>query len=318
MRPDDLDRTWLPRAATVLGRWRRSWAHRRQGAAQSLHALDTRSLAQLDARLTRTGPLAFVREVPQVGFLVIAAVFLAGAGTAVSQEADRNRAAQRASAEQQQVIGGGNETLIARAVLGPDVGDQTTAYEAKAKVSLTGARGNDERIALVSLGGYRTPAQLAALLRGTTTERVFLRARAAGAEAAQLPVDIKGDLLTDLRAAYATAVTGRLAAQKAYQGYVDTLVVTTSDEQNFKDLYVAFAKATGIEAAQYKGGCACVFAAVVRGTPAQLTALTTRSGVRAVEVAGKGQQLADVQVQPLLPEVRGVVPKRQALADDVG
>ncbi len=320
MKPGDLDRDLLPRAAERVGRWRRSLLGRRDQWRSSLQGVDGRSLADLDARLTRSGPLALVRDVPQVGFVVIAAVFLAGAGTAVSQEADRNRVARQASAEQQQVLNTDGEQLIGRSTLGPEVGDDTTTYAADAASSLAAAVRADKgsRVALVSLAGYRTPGQLAALTRGVQVQRVYLRAKAAGPEAAQLPVDIKGDLLGDLGRAYATAVTGRLAAQKAYQGYVDTLEVTTADEQRFKDLYVTFARATGIEAAQYKAICACVFAAIVKGTAAQLAALTARAGVRAVEVAGEGQAIEDLLVQPLLPEIKGVVPTRQASADELG
>lgn len=320
MKPQDLDRDLLPRAAERVGRWHHALLGRRDRWRRSVQSVDARSLAQLDARLTRSGPLALVRDVPQVGFVVIAAVFLAGAGTAVSQEADRNRVARQASADQQQVLNTDGEQLIGRSTLGPDVGDDTTIYTADAASSLAAAvkAGQGSRVALVSLGGYRTPDQIVALTRGVQVQRVYLRAKAAGPEAAQLPVDIKGDLLGDLDRAYATAVTGRLAAQKAYQGYVDTLDVTTSDEQRFKDLYVTFARATGIEAAQYKARCACAFAAIVKGSPAQLAALPARAGVRAVEVADKGQAIGDLLVQPLLPEIKGVVPKRQASADDLG
>ncbi len=321
MKLDDLDQRFLPRAAAVVGRWAERIRRGRDKGALVTDGVKGLSPQALDDRFARSGPLGMVRDVPQVGAVVIALVFFAGAGTLLSQESANSRAQRDKQASEQVVSGGGGEQVTGRDSLGPEVGDTTVAYEAAATRTLREASkkgGKDARVALVSLTGYQTPAQAKALFQGVTVSRVYLRAKAAGREAAQLPIDIKGDLLGDLKKAYDATARGRVAAQKSYQGYVDTLTVTTKEEQAFKDLYASFAKATGVEAKAYRSSCACVFAVVVKASPAKLLALRSVRGVRMIEVAAPTQALADVQVYPLLPEIKGVVPKIQAGGEGVG
>lgn len=312
MKPGDLDDKFLPLAAAKVAALTQKLAVQR---TRFRHSFQGTSLKDLDARYAGTGPLALLRDVPQVGFVLIAAVFLAGAGTVVTRESSRNRTAQ-----QQTVDPGSPETPYATGdtTLGPEVGEATATYEGTSARGLTEASTGspeDTRVALISLRAYQSPAQLKVLLEGFPVRRVFLRAKAAGTDASQIPIDIKGDLLTELRRAYAATVSGRLEAQKSYQGYVDSLTVTTPEEQAFKDLYAAFAKATGIEAREFKAGCACVFAVVVEAKAGRLQDLRTRPGIRAIEVADRGVALRALQVRPLLPEVRGAVPKQQAGVD---
>lgn len=317
---DDLDARLLPRAAARLGRLAHDLRARRERARQARPA-GLRGLRSLDDRYARTGPLALVRDVPQIGFVVIAAVFLAGTGTAVSREAARNRRADQQTlqvpATQPTALPGEQEGQGDTA-LGPEVGGTVKDYLAQADAGLRAAAAGSSRAprtALVSFSSYLSQAQAEKALAGDRVLRVYLRAPAGGKDAAQLPVDVRGDLATTLAAAYAKARTGRLAAQKAYQGYVDSLQVVTKEDQAFKDLYAAFARSTGLEAQAYGSGCACVYAAVVSAAPKDLVALRARSGVRGVEVAAKGLGLAAVQLLPLLPEVKGVVPQQQAAQD---
>jgi len=319
MRLGELDDRYLPRAAerlaalvdAVTARADRLAARRRR---LRVLARGQGRLRRLDDRYARSGPLALLRDVPQVGFVLIAAVFLAGAGTAVSRENARNRTTQgagNAAHAPVEVPSGGN-------ILGPEVGTTTSSYEQLASQGLVEAAAgspDSKRTALISFRDYRTPAQAKALLEGFAVQRVFLRAKAGGKEATQVPVDVAGDLVVVLRRAYAATVRERLAAQKSFQGYVDSIEVTTPEEQAFKDLYVAFAKSTGVEAAEYRRGCACVYAALVRGKAASLAQLQERPGVRVVELAAPGVTLGQLQVLPLLPEVMGVVPKQQASVD---
>ncbi|MGZ6825862.1 MAG: hypothetical protein ACXVGH_03645 [Mycobacteriales bacterium] len=316
----DLDARLLPRAAARLGRLAASLRVRRD-RAREVRPAGVRSLRALDARYAAHGPLALVREVPQLGFVVIAAVFLAGTGTVLSREnADRQRADQQtvqAPAPQASALPGEEEGQGDTA-LGPEVGSTVKDYLAQADAGLRAAaagRSRAPRTALVSLTSYLSPGQAEKALAGVQVLRVYLRAPAGGKEAAQLPVDVRGDLAGTLTAAYAKARTGRLAAQKAYQGYVDSLQVVTKEDQAFKDLYASFARSTAAEAKAYGSACACVYAAVVSAPPQQLVALRARSGVRGVEVAAKGLGLSVVQLLPLLPEVKGVVPQQQAAQD---
>jgi hypothetical protein len=122
-------------------------------------------------------------------------------------------------------------------------------------------------------------------------------------------VEVKGDLLASLKAAYEETARTRKAAQRSYQSYVDALRPESSQDKVYRDLYRSFARSTGIEAEEYARGCACVYAVLVTASPAQLLSLQARPGVRTVQVAAAELTVLQVQVQPLLPEVRGRVPR---------
>jgi hypothetical protein len=142
--------------------------------------------------------------------------------------------------------------------------------------------------------------------------RVFLRAEAAGKQAGALPVDVKGPLLAAIQKAYRDTARSRLQAQRSFQGYAEALRPKSSQDREFRDLYFAYARSSGIEAREFAHDCACVFAALVLATPAQLLTLNARAGIRVVQVAGAGVTVLQVQAQPLLPEVTGVVPRPSA------
>jgi hypothetical protein len=277
------------------------------------------TLKDLDARYAGSGPLALLREVPQVGFVLIGLVFLAGTATAVTREASQNRRSAQQTVEVAPPSAAslpGEEVDDGSRTLGPDVGEVVQSYLANASQGLAAAVSSaGTRVALVSLRSYLTPGQLKQLLTGYHVNRIYLRAPAGGKDAAQLPVDVTGDLASSLPKAYAQAAHGRELARTSYQGYVDTLTVSTTEDQAFKDLYAAFAHSTAREAQAYKSSCACVYAAVVSATPKLLAELARKQPVRGLQVAGKGLVLGQLQVLPLLPEVTKVVPKQQAPDD---
>lgn len=316
----DLDERLVPAAAARV----RAWADALEGRRERLVTwakglrlgLDARSLRQLDERYATRGPLGLLREVPQVGFVVIGLVFLAGTGTAVSRDAANNRLAQQQTVSDPSA----GPTLpgedVGNRTLGPAVGDTVQGYQAMATQDLvTAQKSSGDRVALVSLRSYLSPAQMVALFTGESVVRIYLRSRSGGKDAAQLPVDVSGNLQGTLTKAYAQAARGRLAAQKSYQGYVNTLTVATKEDQSFKDLYASFARSTGAEAKDYQHACACGYAAVVVASPATLARLASAAAVRAVQAAPKGLALKDLEVLPLLPEVTGVVPQAQAQVD---
>lgn len=318
-----LDERLVPLAAARVARWRSGLAalsHRLSARSRrrgELRAPGVRGLRQLDERYATSGPLALFREVPQLGFVVIGLVFLAGAGTAVSREAAHNRQTQQVSDPLPGSSGAlpGAEGEVS-STLGPAVGDAVQAYLRKAATTVAQAASEGgDRVALVSFRSYLTPGQVKGLLGGYSVQRVYLRSRPGGKDAAQLPVNVTGDLGKALKKAYADAARGRAVAHKAYQMYVNTLTVVSKEDQAFKDLYAAFAASTEREARDYSSSCPCVYAAVVLGSPRSLAALAKKAGARAVEAASKGQSLSGLEVLPLLPEVRGVVPVAQAPVD---
>jgi hypothetical protein len=301
----DLDDRHLPGAAERLRAWLDRAATRRERARDLATLFEP---ASLDSRYGGLGPLRVLTARPAVGLVLSALVLTAGVGVAVVQEGSDGSGPSRGSATDFSPQG----DLPHGALLGPSVGDGVRTYINDATQGLVDAvrdAPTSPRVALVGFSDYRTPEETAALLAGFTTTRAFLRAKAAGKEAAALPVDIRGDLLKALKTAYASTAKSRKEAQRSYQGYVDTLRPSSTQDRAFRNLYAAFAKASGIEAREYGNDCACVYAVLVTATPQVLLSLHARPGVRVVEIAAKGLTTLQVQVQPLLPEVDGVVPR---------
>jgi hypothetical protein len=301
----ELDERHLPGAAVRLRAWMDRGAARREQVRALARSLDPEAL---DTRYGGLGPFRVLVARPVVGLVVSALLLTAGVGVAVVREGSDEGVPSRGSATELMPQG----DLPHGALLGPSVGDGVRTYINDATQGLVDAvrdAPSAPRVALVGFSDYRTPEQAAALLAGFTTTRAFLRAKAAGDEAAALPVDIRGNLLTALKSAYASTSKSRKEAQRSYQGYVDTLRPNSTQDKAFRDLYAAFARASGIEAREYGSDCACVYAVLVTATPTLLLSLHARPGVRVVELAAKGLNVLQVQVQPLLPEVDGVVPR---------
>ena len=300
-----LDERYLPGAAAWL-RARVDAGAAAVGRARA--ALDRWDADALDDRYAARWPFALARTQPALALVLVGAVLAAGIGAVVARERDDTPGSRTHAGTELPGQGG----VPQGAVLGPAVGASTRDYERKAAGGLVDAvrdAPGETRVALVSLESYRTPEQADALLSGFTVRRAFLRAKAAGKEAAALPVEVQGPLLPALRHAYAETARSRAAAQRSYQGYVDTLRPDSTQDRAFRDLYAAFARSSGIEARAYASDCACVYAALVTASPVLLLSLSARPGVRAVEVAGSGLSVLQVQVQPLLPEVDGIVPR---------
>lgn len=301
----DLDDRLVPRAAARLRAAVDSWAQRR---ARAVRVVDGLRPETLDARFADVTLVRRLREQPVLAGIAALSMLVAGLGAAaVVEDARGSRVV---------VPGEGSAVDVGERPqpghLGPAAGVTTTTYERAATQSLVKAVQGDPatpRVALVSLADYRTPSEAVALLAGFDVDRVFLRARAAGKEASTLPVDIRGALLPSLSRAYQDTARNRRAAQKSYQGYVDALSGSGKDDKAFLPLYTAYARSSRIEAQEYGRGCACVFSLLVTASPAQLLTLRARPGVRAVEVAEPGLTASLVQVQPLLPEVVGIVPR---------
>lgn len=296
-----LDDRYVP----VLAARARTWAERTfaalQGARLRREQLAHTRPAELDARFADNSLLKAVREIPQLGFVIVAAVFLAGTTTALlSQQPSASRGTDRPAFEQ--------PVPEAGIRLGPDIGETTTGYEASALQDLerlAATAPTDTRLALVTFSGYRSPGQVEALLTSYHVRRVYLRAKAGGPNAVQLPYEIRGELGGSLRKAYADVALSRLAVRRSYLAYV----ATTTDDKAYQDDYAAFAESTGREVVAYQHNCACIFTAVVEAPARDLLALRGHAEVRAVQAAGKGLAIAALIVQPLLPETTGLVVK---------
>lgn len=252
------------------------------------------------------GLLGLVRDVPQVAALVVAAVFL-GAGAFVLDRAADQRAEQRLD------VPGVEQAAPAAPsqALGPDVGADVTAYLDRTRqdtLALAQTDGDGRYIALVQLADYVTPAALEEALQGLGVGQVYVRAPAAGELAEVIEVPTPSDPVQALRAVYERTAAERRAQEQEFRGLADSIEGTAPQDADDKAAYLADADRVAAEAMAYGAACACVFAAVVEETAAALAGLLETPAVRSVEVAGRGSELAALEVRPLWPEQSGVVP----------
>jgi hypothetical protein len=312
----DLDRRFVRSAAPRVARWvdalslHRSTAAPGAPKAKQARDLDLRNLRSLDERYASSGALGFFREVPQLMGVVIGIVFVAGALAAL-KEHDSSSSSQQSVVDGSTTGTGTGTGTAGTGVLGPAVGDSVSTYLTAAARNLTAVTVNapdDQRFALVSLGGYYRPAQIASILSGYVVKQVYLRDAGAGKDAGQFPLVIKADLVGDLKKAYARTAAAQALSRTKYQMLADT----TDAGDPYKAFYQHYADVARLQATAYGSTCPCVFAAIVSATPAQLTSLRSRPGIRALEVAGRGLEVRDLDVTPLLPEVKTIVPEPAA------
>ncbi|GIF11939.1 hypothetical protein [Actinoplanes teichomyceticus] len=160
--------------------------------------------------------------------------------------------------------------------------------------------------ALVSLSGYETPGRLPALLAGAAVTQVYARVPLPDArtQVSLIPVyrwpgDVPAGMLD--------AAVVRDREQADYLRLERGLTGDTRRERSLRETYGKAARIAAREAAAYRAGCACVFAAVVRASPSALDGIASRPGVRAVDPAPEVRGLDRTEFRPPLPEERGTV-----------
>ena len=306
----DLDARLVPRFALAL-RQSLDGAAARRAAARSLVRSWWRQLTgpaapgrrgplrRLDDRYASSGPLALVRDVPQLGALLVAAVFLAGTTAALALHDGDGES------------GATDERTVPR-TLGPDVGTQVDAYVGASTARLADLSRESpdaDHVALVSLERYLTPEQLQTLVGEVEVQRVYLRAPLPDVAAPEVvPVETPpASLLLTVREVYERIAVRRAEDQRELLALARSITPDTSDESEFRAFYEEQAAAAGREAAAYRANCACVMAAVVRAPVRELVELKEMADIRAVQAARTGADLDDLDVRPLLPEVEGEV-----------
>ena len=167
--------------------------------------------------------------------------------------------------------------------LGPEVGEPVAGYLLRAGASLP-ERNSGQVWALVQLDRYLTPEPAAELTQGVRLSRVVLRVPLPRVQTALITRDLPGQRpVTELAEAMRSAAQERFAASR------ETLTGRA-------------AAVAAAEAAQLRGGCACVLALLVFGDGEALRAVADRPGVRAVHAAAPDTPLGDIAIAALLPE----------------
>lgn len=303
MRLDDrlrhADERLVPRLAARLRAFLDGAVRRRAAARDCVHAAASgvlrprpdSPLRRLDARYAGSGPLALLRDVPQLGLLLIAAVFVSGAGFALERSGGTRRTTQ--TSEQL--------AAVTPTVLGPAPGTKVATYLAavnKRAAAVSQAAPDGMFTALVSFQRYLTPKEAQALLGQLQVKRVLAHVQTVNAEV--LPIPVPTTLVADVDPALTAIGQRKLRDQKEFAALAATIAGTTREEKQFKAFYLQAAATAGREAKVYRAGCRCLFAALVRGKARDLASLPALAGVRAVDIGGGSDDT--LQVRPLLPE----------------
>jgi hypothetical protein len=261
-------------------------------------------LREVDDRYAR-GPLALVREIPQLGFLFLAVLLLVSGASVLQRRSDDAAGGPGRSGIEGPASPGADGDLT----LGPVLGDDVPTYLAESQQSLQrradGADADEPAWAVVSFRSYLGPDQVASTLRDPRAAFVLFRVPPkAGTQAEPSePIPVGKDTATGIRSAFAAVARGKLEEAEGF----DELARTSENDPAFQEAYRADAAQRRAEAAVLAKGCACVFAALVRATPKELLALSTVPEVRVVDLAPAGAELDTLQVRGLLPEEKVTV-----------
>lgn len=305
----DLDSRLVPRLAALLrglidGAAERRDRLREQSRARAAALVTASSggpLRRLDDRYASSGPLKLLRDVPQLGVLIVATLFLAGTGAALAlsgPEAVRVREEAQREAE-----------LPLR--LGPAVGTQIDPHFAAAReraVALARRDPDRRHLALVSLNKGLSPEEVDRFLVESQLEvrRAYLRAPLPG-EPEVILAEVSGEPRVLLQAVFAKTATRKATEQQELITQARSITPDTPELEAFVALSLSDAKLAGQEAAAYRTGCACVFALVVEAEVGELAELPALPVVRGVEIAPRGAELAALDIRPLAPTEQGVV-----------
>jgi hypothetical protein len=296
---DELDERFVPRLAVRLRAWVDGAAARRGLMRERLRAATAAvlqpspgsPLRALDDRYASRGPLALLRDVPQLGLLLVAAVFLTGSGVALERAGDQERARAERSSSDPEIP----------TALGPAPGTKVDAYIAatqkRARI-LSATAPDGTYVALISFSRYLTAQQAQALLGDLQVRKVLAHVQLPAAEV--LPIPIPSTVVEDVGVTFDAVSKRKVRDRKEFINLAASITGQSTEEQQFKKFYLDAAATALKEANAYRKNCACLFAALVRGKARDLSAMPALPGVRAVDIGGGDDDT--LQLRPLLPE----------------
>lgn len=260
-------------------------------------------LRRIDDRWTSRGPLALLREVPQLGALAIAGLVLASGVTVASRERDQRAPGNGATGEQ---VPGPKGDEDGRVAIGPQLGDSVAAYldaTQQRLIRVAAGQPDAEGSALVAFEQYRTPLQVRELLGpATQVVRIFYRA--------PLPLPqtewqqrAVGDVVTDSRKEFLRRAIVLEREAAALQSVIDTNDHDPVQKKADEDQASVYRR----EAKLLKGDCACIYAVVVQTRMRVLIDVSRQPGVRVVDAGAPGVNYRDYTFTALLPEEKVTV-----------
>jgi hypothetical protein len=259
-------------------------------------------LRRLDDRWTARGPLALVRDVPQLGALLVLAVLVSGLGTLKVRSKPERRApvAQDVGPSAEPSAGdplGGH--------LGPDLGANVRLYIAAARVKLLRAASqtpDGTAVAVVGFTSYRTPEQVRDLLGPIVVARVMYRAPLKLPDGVTHQITV-GDVVRDTRKDFLRNATELDAEAKRLLDLNKTIENDPAQVADQAKDAATFRR----EATVLRGPCACVYAVVVTARVRLLVDLLADLAVRVVDASPPGGTMEMYEFSGLLPEEKTTV-----------
>ncbi|WP_117208284.1 hypothetical protein [Allorhizocola rhizosphaerae] len=183
----------------------------------------------------------------------------------------------------------------------------TSRSELKTLLTQTGPAAPAETYALVSLRTYLAADRLTPVLGGVSVAEVYARVQLPNAQTQIVKIPAFR-LPDDVFAGMQKVATRKEAEANEFKGLAAKLSETVEAEGRLRQTYLVGAATAAAEAAAYRSGCSCVYAAVVRATPAALDQIAARPEVRAVDPAPEVLRLDQAVFLAPLPEQQDIVP----------
>lgn len=281
----DLDEKWVPRLAEKVDSVARLFPKAPEPTGPLPVIL---RLRQVDDRWTAAGPLALIRDVPQVGAFVLALLVLVGSIVAFSRSDDRRQPPAAAPGAEAPL--GEDDLEEDDGTLGPTIGQKIDEYVAESReeiLRVAPTRPDATVLAVVSLAQYQTPEAVAELL-GTTmqVQVVFFKVPGPTGILHDEPVQ---DLAGDTRRAFERAAKQRLAAAKEMLDFAKTI----ENDPAQKSEHEKDAALIQQEVRALRGTCKCVVALVVRARLRTLLDALNLRTFRAIEISKVDAKLGD-------------------------
>jgi hypothetical protein len=164
-----------------------------------------------------------------------------------------------------------------------------------------------ETWALVGLDAYVAPGSLPNLLAGVAVAQVYTRVPLSGVHTPVVRIPVY-KLPADVMTGMLDAALDRDHEEAEYRQLSRRTTGDGVNEARARQAYETAAVSAAAEAAAYRTGCSCVFAAVIRAAPTTLQGVATRPGIRVVDPAPEVNRLDRTEFRPPLPEQSGTVP----------
>lgn len=297
----DIDEKYVPRAAEALDRLFRRFPKPPEPDGPLPVIL---RLRHLDDRWTASGPLATLRDIPQLGAVAIAAIVLVSGVTARGRIEERRAAEARSGNQSDQLPPAGEAPH--EGTLGPQVGQSVDGYLDDARKKLqTVAAPNAGRVglAVISFGDYKTPEEVRDLIGLNQVHQIFFRAAGLKVNQATVQTAPVQDIVADSKAAFrkrAQVLRREATNNRNFAKTIENDPAQKREHERDAALYE-------FEAKILRGPCQCIFAVVVRSAMRQFMDIARVKTVRVVDISDVDAKIEDFTFSALLPEEKVTV-----------